>query len=70
MSHPQAGVALASGGAFAATVYLLSVFGVTVPDPPPGVEAFLSALVVAIVFAIGRRGILGIARLILRGSGS
>lgn len=66
-SHPNAASALGTGGAVAAILWLLSVLGVHVPEPPLEVSIFLGSLAAALVLAIGRRGLVGIGHLIWRG---
>ncbi len=73
MSHPNATAAGATGigaGIVVATItWLLSLFGVTVPDPPLAVGIFIGGLVSSFVLLIGREGLRGLGRRIWRGGG-
>ncbi len=66
-SHPNAKAAASSGAGVAVLIYLLSLVGVDVPDPPLAVGIFAGSAVSALVLAIGRGGIRGIALTLWRG---
>ena len=66
-NHPNA---LAGGGSslvVAAIVYLLSLIGVSIPEPPLAVGIFLGGCVCAVVLFIGREGLRGVFRLVWQG---
>jgi hypothetical protein len=62
--HPNATVAVGSGGAAVLLVYLAGLFGL---DVPAEVAAAASGLLAGAVLLIGRDGVRGIARTFWRG---
>lgn len=69
MTHPNAAAAAASAWIAAALIYLLGLFGVSVPDPPLEVAIGLGGIASALALFIGRRGVRGLVSLIWRGQG-
>ncbi len=65
--HPNATAAASSGAGVAVLIYLLALVGVAVPEPPLAVGIFAGDAVSALVLALGRGGIRGIARTLWRG---
>jgi len=68
MAHPNARAAAGAGGTVAVVIYLLSLFGISVPDPPLAVGVAIGGAVSAIFLLVGRAGIRGVFRLLWRGS--
>ena len=65
--HPQATAAGSSASAVAVLIYLLSLAGVEIPDPPLAVGILLGGAISALVLAVGRGGLRGIVRTLWRG---
>jgi len=65
--HPNAKAAGGSAGALAVILYLLTLVGVELPEPPLPVGIILGGAVSGLVLFIGRNGVRGLFRLVWRG---
>lgn len=66
-NHPNAWTAAGAGWICAALIYLLGLFGVTVPDPPLEVAVGVGGMFSALALFVGRKGLKGLAARLWRG---
>lgn len=67
MKHPNATVGGGAPAAAATILYLLSLFGIDLPDPPLEVGILIGGVLAAVFLFIGRKGLRGIGRLLWQG---
>lgn len=67
MRHPNARAAASSSAIVATILYLLSLVGVDLPEPPLPVSIFLGGIIASLVLFIGREGFAGLFRRLARG---
>lgn len=67
--HPNSATALGSASVVAVVLYVLSLFGVEVPEPPMEVTLALGGLASSLALLIGRSGVRGLLSMVWRGRG-